>query len=48
MSFMRSGTPLRSRAVVLTFEDNWKRVLNAGPVLARYGFSASFENIIYH
>jgi peptidoglycan/xylan/chitin deacetylase (PgdA/CDA1 family) len=40
--FMRSGGTLPPRPVVLTFDDGWKNVLNAVPVLDRYGFKASF------
>lgn len=42
VSFMRSGDPLPSRPVVLTFDDGWKSVLNTVPVLDKHGFKASF------
>src|SRR5262245_27066744 len=34
--------PAPERAVVLTFDDGWKSVLHAVPVLEDYGFAASF------
>lgn len=34
--------PMATRAVVLTFDDGWKNVLNAVPVLERYRMKASF------
>jgi len=34
--------PMPARAVVLTFDDGWKNVLNAVPVLERYRMKASF------
>jgi peptidoglycan/xylan/chitin deacetylase (PgdA/CDA1 family) len=39
---MRWGTPLPPRPVVLTFDDGWRNVLKAVPVLDQYGFKASF------
>jgi peptidoglycan/xylan/chitin deacetylase (PgdA/CDA1 family) len=40
--FMREGGALPRRPIVLTFDDGWKNVLNAVPVLNRYRFKASF------
>jgi peptidoglycan/xylan/chitin deacetylase (PgdA/CDA1 family) len=40
--FMRGEISLPAKAIVLTFEDGWKSVLNATPVLERLGFKASF------
>ena len=42
VSHMRWGTKLPRRPIVLTFDDGWKNVLNAVPVLDLYGFKASF------
>ena len=42
VGFMRDGTRLPPRPVVLTFDDGWRSVLQALPVLDRYGFKASF------
>jgi cellulose synthase (UDP-forming) len=39
--FMK-GRNVPEPSVVLTFDDGWKSVLNAVPVLNRYGFKASF------
>ncbi len=39
---MKGESALPANAVVLTFEDGWKSVLNATPVLERHGFKASF------
>jgi len=40
--FMKGEIALPAKAIVLTFEDGWKSVLNATPVLERHGFKASF------
>jgi peptidoglycan/xylan/chitin deacetylase (PgdA/CDA1 family) len=40
--FMKGEITLPPKAIVLTFEDGWKSVLNATPVLERLGFKASF------
>jgi peptidoglycan/xylan/chitin deacetylase (PgdA/CDA1 family) len=40
--FMKGEITLPAKAIVLTFEDGWKSVLNATPVLERLGFKASF------
>jgi peptidoglycan/xylan/chitin deacetylase (PgdA/CDA1 family) len=40
--FMRDGGSLPERPVVLTFDDGWRNVLNALPILDRHGFKASF------
>jgi peptidoglycan/xylan/chitin deacetylase (PgdA/CDA1 family) len=40
--YMKGEITLPANAVVLTFEDGWKSVLNATPVLERLGFKASF------
>ena len=43
VGFMRGEKPLVSeRSVVLTFDDGWRSVHQAIPVLERYGFNASF------
>ena len=42
LSFMRGERRVPKKSVVLTFDDGWKNVLNAVPVLNRYGFKASF------
>jgi peptidoglycan/xylan/chitin deacetylase (PgdA/CDA1 family) len=39
---MRGEATLPAKAVVLTFEDGWRSVLNATPVLDRHKFKASF------
>jgi len=40
--FMKGEITLPAKAIALTFEDGWKSVLNAVPVLERHGFKASF------
>jgi peptidoglycan/xylan/chitin deacetylase (PgdA/CDA1 family) len=40
--FMKGEITLPAKAIVLTFEDGWKSVLNATPVLERLAFKASF------
>jgi peptidoglycan/xylan/chitin deacetylase (PgdA/CDA1 family) len=42
VAVMRKERPLPAKAVVLTFDDGWKSVLNAVPVLERYRMRASF------
>ena len=42
VAYMRSGAPVPSRPIVLTFDDGWRNVLNAVPVLNAHGFKASF------
>jgi len=42
VNHMRRGDAVPQRPVVLTFDDGWKSVLNAIPVLDQYGFKASF------
>jgi len=43
VGFMRGEKPLPSeRSVVLTFDDGWRSVQQAIPILERYGFKASF------
>lgn len=41
VNFMRGGDA-PERGVVLTFDDGWKDVQNAVPILRQYGFRASF------
>ena len=40
--FMKGEIALPANAVVLAFEDGWKSVLNATPILERHRFKASF------
>jgi peptidoglycan/xylan/chitin deacetylase (PgdA/CDA1 family) len=40
--FMKGEITLPANAVVLAFEDGWKSVLNATPVLDKHGLKASF------
>ncbi|WP_010574981.1 polysaccharide deacetylase family protein [Leptospira kmetyi] len=40
--YIRKGKVLPDKAVVLNFDDGWKNVLNAVPILNRYSFPASF------
>lgn len=42
VAIVAGESPMPSRAVVLTFDDGWKNVLNAVPVLERYRMQASF------
>ena len=42
VAVMRNERPEPAKAVVLTFDDGWKSVLNAVPVLERYRMRASF------
>jgi peptidoglycan/xylan/chitin deacetylase (PgdA/CDA1 family) len=42
IAVMEKRQPLPQKAVVLTFDDGWKNVLNAVPALDRHGFKASF------
>ncbi|TGK35596.1 polysaccharide deacetylase family protein [Leptospira gomenensis] len=42
LQYMRGQKRLPQRSVVLNFDDGWKNVLNAVPVLNRYSFPASF------
>lgn len=42
VSFMATGRRLPAKPIVLTFDDGWKNVRNALPVLQRYNFKASF------
>ena len=42
VAVMRRERPAPPKAVVLTFDDGWKNVLNAVPVLDRYRMKASF------
>jgi len=42
VAVIADGAPMPERAVVLTFDDGWKNVLNAVPVLERYRMKASF------
>ena len=42
VAIVAGAAPMPPRAVVLTFDDGWKNVLNAVPVLQRYGMKASF------
>jgi peptidoglycan/xylan/chitin deacetylase (PgdA/CDA1 family) len=43
--YMKGEIALPPKAVVLTFEDGWKSVLDATPVLERHRFKASFTII---
>lgn len=40
--YIQKGKILPDKAVVLNFDDGWKNVLNAVPILNRYYFPASF------
>lgn len=42
VGFMEGHVSVPERAVVLTFDDGWKNVLNAVPILNQYDFKASF------
>jgi len=42
VAIVAGDSPLPPRAVVLTFDDGWKNVLNVVPVLERYRMQASF------
>lgn len=42
VAIVSGRTPIPARAVVLTFDDGWKNVLNAVPVLERHRMKASF------
>lgn len=42
VGFLRQERSVPERSVVLTFDDGWKNVLRAVPILDRYGFKASF------
>jgi peptidoglycan/xylan/chitin deacetylase (PgdA/CDA1 family) len=42
LEFMRGESTPPARSVMLTFDDGWRSVLNAVPVLERHGFRASF------
>ena len=42
VAVMQRRRPLPRKAVVLTFDDGWKSVLNAVPILERHGMMASF------
>ena len=42
VAFMTRRATLPERPIVLTFDDGWRNVLNAIPVLERYRFKASF------
>ena len=42
VAVMRNERPAPAKAVVLTFDDGWKSVLNALPVLERHRMRASF------
>ncbi|WP_426496472.1 polysaccharide deacetylase family protein [Leptospira borgpetersenii serovar Ballum] len=42
LSYIRKEKVLPDKSVVLNFDDGWKNVLNAVPVLNRYSFPASF------
>ena len=42
VAIVAGARPMPARAVVLTFDDGWKNVLNAVPVLERYRMKASF------
>lgn len=42
LQYMRTGKRLPQRSIVLNFDDGWKNVLNAVPVLDLYSFPASF------
>ncbi|KPZ76611.1 polysaccharide deacetylase family protein [Leptospira kirschneri] len=40
--YIEQGKVLPDKSIVLNFDDGWKNVLNAVPVLNRYSFPASF------
>lgn len=40
--YIEKGKVLPDKSIVLNFDDGWKNVLNAVPVLNRYSFPASF------
>ncbi|AOP36000.1 polysaccharide deacetylase [Leptospira tipperaryensis] len=40
--YMKKGTALPDRSIVLNFDDGWKNVLNAVPILKKHSFPASF------
>jgi peptidoglycan/xylan/chitin deacetylase (PgdA/CDA1 family) len=42
VAIVAGDAPMPARAVVLTFDDGWKNVLSAVPVLERYAMKASF------
>ncbi|EKT86510.1 polysaccharide deacetylase [Leptospira santarosai serovar Shermani str. LT 821] len=42
LSYIRKEKVLPDKSVVLNFDDGWKNVLNAVPILNRYSFPASF------
>lgn len=42
VAIVAGRAPMPARAVVLTFDDGWKNVLNAVPVLERHRMKASF------
>jgi peptidoglycan/xylan/chitin deacetylase (PgdA/CDA1 family) len=42
VDFMRHGSHVPEKAVVLHFDDGWKSVLAALPILKRYDFKAAF------
>jgi peptidoglycan/xylan/chitin deacetylase (PgdA/CDA1 family) len=42
VAIVAGRVPMPARSVVLTFDDGWKNVLNAVPVLERYHMKASF------
>ncbi len=45
IEYMRSGAPVPPRPIVLTFDDGWRNVLNAVPVLNALDFRAAFSII---
>jgi cellulose synthase (UDP-forming) len=45
IDFMKGRRDLPERSIVLTFDDGWKSVLDAVPVLDRYEFKVSFSII---
>ncbi len=42
VEFMKGKKSVPEKSIVLTFDDGWKNVLNAVPVLEQYNFKASF------
>ncbi|PJZ55154.1 polysaccharide deacetylase family protein [Leptospira adleri] len=40
--YMKKGTAVPDRSIVLNFDDGWKNVLNAVPALKKHSFPASF------
>jgi len=42
IAHMQGTVVLPEKSIVLTFDDGWKNVLNAVPVLTKHGFKASF------